>query len=150
MPEKALRRWVSERLRRQRRADGGTTYSFLLSGSTCGNVPLEAVMSVTVNAAGRIESASSRPVSASGGCDAMCAARGNCCRFFEDVGDCGEVAGLTLEEAAFRQWEVEPSGCFCTAAHRGHKWRNVFQVLHFAVTREASEPAAAREQREAK
>ena len=134
MAEKALRRWVSERLRRQQRADGGTTYSFVLSGSTCGNVPLEAVMTVMVGPGGRIEAASSRPVVAHGGCDAMCGAQGNGCQFLQTVGGCDEVVGLTLEEAAFRDWDVEPSGCFCTAGNRRHKWRNVFQTLHFATT----------------
>jgi len=148
--EKALRRWVTERLRRQQRADGATTYTFLLSGSTCGNVPLEAVMSVTVDADGRIEAASSSPVSASSGCGAMCAANGNGCRFLETVGGCDEVVGLTLEEAAFRKWEVEPSGCFCTAGNRRHKWRNVFQALHFAETHGGVEPAVSRAQDESK
>ena len=46
----------------------------------------------------------------------------------------GAIFRLTLEQAAFHQWDVEASGCFCTAGHRLHKWRNVFQALHYAAT----------------
>ena len=138
--ERALRRWVEERLQRQLRADGGAVYSFALSGSTCNNMgmPLEVEMIVTANADGRIESARAYPSASDRGCHLMCAANGNATQFFTDVGDCPDVVGLTLREAAFRDWEVEPSGCFCTPGNRRHKWRNVFQALHYATT----DPAA--------
>ena len=132
--EKALRRWATERVRREAGAQGGTVYFFSLTGSTCNNVPLEVVMTVAVDADGRIQAASTRPAGANGGCDAMCAAEGNACGFLAAVGDCDDVVGLTLEEAAFRNWEPEPSGCFCSAGNRRHKWRNVFQALHYAAT----------------
>ena len=134
IPEKALRRWVTERLRAEPRPGGGVVYSLTVSGSTCNNVPLEVVMTVAVDADGRIDAASSRPASADRGCDAMCAAHGNGGRFLAEVGGCDEVLGLTLDEAAFRNWEAEPSGCYCTAGNRRHKWRNVFQTLQYAAT----------------
>ena len=134
VPEKALRRWVRERLRRADRADGGTVYSFTLTGSTCSNVPLEVLMTVAVDADGRIDAASSRPAAGDAGCDAMCAPQGDGGGFLEASGRCEEAVGLTLEEAALRHWDVEASGCFCTAGHRRHKWRNVFQALHYAAT----------------
>jgi hypothetical protein len=138
IPERAIRTWVTERLRRQPRAHGGVLYSFTLSGSTCNNmgVPLEVIMTVAVGADGRIEAATSRPAAADFGCRAMCAAQGDGRRFFGEVGGCEEAIGLTLEQAAFRQWEEEPSGCFCTPGNRRHKWRNVFQTLHYAATHE--------------
>ena len=137
VPEAALARWVRERLRRSCRADGGTVYTFALSGSTCNNmgVALEAVMTVEVAADGRIEAATARPAATDAACGAMCAAQGNGCRFLSEVGGCDDVVGLTLGEAAFRDWQEEPSGCFCTPGNRRHKWRNVFQALHYAVTR---------------
>lgn len=141
--EKALRRWVQERLRRERRVDGRNVYSFAMSGSTCTNVPLETVMTVIVDAEGRIETTSSRPAAADAGCSAMCAAHGDGRRFFRDVGRCDEAIGLTLEQAAFRDWQEEASGCFCSAGNRRHKWRNVFQALHYAATHADVEPRAA-------
>jgi hypothetical protein len=134
--EKALRRWVKERLRQEQGEDGGTVYSFSLSGSTCNNMgrPLEVVMTVALDADGRVRAASARPADADTGCDAMCAAQGDGRRFFANAGDCDEAVGLTLHEAAFREWRAEPSGCFCTAGNRRHKWRNVFQALHYAAT----------------
>jgi hypothetical protein len=136
--EKALRRWAAERLQQRRRQDGATVYSFAMSGSTCNNmgVPLEAVMTVMVDADGRIRSATSSPSQSDNGCDAMCAAGCDGRRFLADVGTCNEVLGLTLHEAAFRDWQTEPSGCFCTAGNRRHKWKNVFQTIHFAITSE--------------
>ncbi|HEV2292843.1 MAG TPA: hypothetical protein VGR35_03255 [Tepidisphaeraceae bacterium] len=134
MPEKALRRWATQRLRRAHRADGGVDYVFLLSGSTCNNVPIEAVMTVRLDAAGRIEAASSRSARSDIGCDAMCAAERSGAKFLSDMGTCDEAVGLTLDEAAFRDWSEEPSGCFCTAGNRRHKWRNVFQAWHYAAT----------------
>jgi len=134
--EKALRRWSSERLRRQHRADGAIIYTFAMSGSTCTNMglPLEIVMTVIVGADGRIESASSQPAPGDTGCSAMCAAEGNACRFLADAGGCDAAIGLTLHEAASRDWQEEPSGCFCSPGNRRHKWRNVFQTLHYALT----------------
>ena len=136
---KALRRWASERLRRAPRAGGGAVYTFLLSGSTCTNRPLDVAMTVTLDADGRIESATAAPAPTDTGCDAMCAAHCDGRRFLAEFGACDEVVGLTLSEAAFRDWQEEPSGCFCTAGNRRHKWRNVLQTLHYAVTR--SDPA---------
>ena len=134
--EKALRAWATQRLRRERRADGGMTYSFTVSGSTCNNmgVALEVVMTVDIGADGRIEAACSRPAAGDSGCDAMCAAGCEARAFFAHVGGCPEVLGLTLSEAAFLEWEPEASGCFCTDGNRRHKWRNLFHVLHYAVT----------------
>jgi hypothetical protein len=64
----------------------------------------------------------------------MCAADGAGGRFLAAFGNCDEVIGLTLAAAAFREWTPEPSGCFCTAGNRRHKWRSVFQALHYAAT----------------
>jgi hypothetical protein len=127
---------VKERLRTEVR-DSGVTYSFLLSGSTCSNIgrAIEVVMIVTTDTNGRIRSAWASPASGDRGCDAMCAAEGDGARFLRAAGQCDEAIGLTLAQAAFREWNCEPSGCFCTAGNRRHKWRNVFQALHFAVTR---------------
>src|SRR5688572_19653673 len=120
IPEKALRRWATERLSAEPRTGGGIVYSLTISGSTCNNVPLEVVMTVAVDADGRIDATLSRPVGAGRGCDAMCAAHGDGRRLLAEVGTCDEVLGLTLNEAAFRNWEAEPSGCFCTAGNRRH------------------------------
>lgn len=136
VPDKALRLWTSQRLGREVREDGSTVYCFAMSGSTCNNMgrPLEVTMTVVIDAQGRIESASSRPAASDVGCDAMCAAEGDGARFLADSGHCNEVVGLTLEQAAFRDWCEEPSGCLCSAGNRRHKWRNVFQVVHYATT----------------
>lgn len=138
---RALQRWADERLSIQRRPDGGAVYSFLLSGSTCNNMgmPIEVEMIVTTDGDGRIESARSYPSADDRGCHLMCAvnsnATGNATHFFTDVGDCPDVIGQTIEQAAFRDWQVEPSGCFCTPGNRRHKWRNVLQTLHYAIRR---------------
>src|SRR5690349_24173593 len=66
--EKALRRWASERVQRATRDDGGTEYTFHLSGSTCTNVALDVLMTVSVDASGRIESAVCNPAPGDKGC----------------------------------------------------------------------------------
>ena len=133
IPEAALRRWVKQRVRSSARADGGIIYTFALSGSTCNNVPIEVVMTVAIGADGRIERATAHRADGDRGCDAMCAAPLDGQRFLADEGGCDEAIGLTLADAAFRDWREEPSGCFCTAGNRRHKWRNVFQALHYAA-----------------
>jgi len=133
VPEKALRRWVAERLGHGRREDGAIVYTFALTGSTCTNQPLDVVMRVVVSADGRIESTSATPAAADFGCDVMCASGGDGRKFLKHVGGCDEAVGMTLEQAAFHPWHVEPSGCFCSAGNRVHKWRNVFQAIHFAA-----------------
>ena len=137
IPHKALQRWVKERLQCEPRAPGGMVYSFTLSGSTCTNIPIEVVMTVSVDAAGRIDATSARPLRGNAGCNLMCAADGHGLRFLATTGGCDEAIGLTLQEAAFRDWHVEPSGCFCSAGNRRHKWRNVFQALYYASTHDA-------------
>ena len=132
VPEKALRRWVAERVRHSVRPDGATVYTFALTGSTCTNQPLDVFMTVIVAADGRSESTSASPAARDIGCDVMCAAGGDGRKFLGHVGACDEAAGMTLEQAAFHPWHVEPSGCFCSAGNRLHKWRNVFQAIHFA------------------
>jgi hypothetical protein len=134
--EKALCRWARERVRRESRADGATVYTFALAGSTCTNRPIDVVMTVALGADGRIESAVAAPVPHDTGCDAMCgAAASNGQQFLAEQGRCDEAIGLTLDEAALRYWQVEPYGCFCTPGNRRHKWRNVFQTLHYLSTR---------------
>src|SRR4051812_1588877 len=93
IPEKALRRWADERVRRETRPDGGVVYRFHLSGSTCGNAPLEVVMTVTLDADGRITSATAEPAPTDAGCNLMCAARSPCRdgdghRFLIDLARC--------------------------------------------------------------
>src|SRR5829696_5560112 len=104
---KALRRWAGERLRRERRDDGRTVYSFAISGSTCNNRPLDVVMTVTLDPGGRIESATSQPAPSDAGCDATCAAHLDGRRFLAEFGSCEEAVGLELRDAAFRNWEAE-------------------------------------------
>jgi hypothetical protein len=133
VPERALRRWVAERLRQHKRPDGATVFSFALTGSTCTNQPLEVVMTVVIAADGRIESTSATPAAHDTGCDVMCAAGDDGRKFLQHVGRCDGAVGMTLAQAAFHSWHVEPSGCFCSAGHRLHKWRNVFQAIHFAA-----------------
>ena len=132
IPPKALRRWASERVRQKSRPDGGTICTFALSGSTCNNRAINVVMTLNIDANGRIESATARPATDDTGCDTMCAAQCDGGRFLAEVGGCDDIIGLTLHEAAFRDWQEEPSGCFCTAGNRRHKWRNVLQALHYA------------------
>ena len=95
---------------------------------------LEVAMNVVVDPMGIIRDATAHPAPGDRGCDAMCGAHGDGCSFLAKVGDCEEAIGLTLEDAAFRDWNVEISGCFCSEGNRRHKWRNVFQALHYAVT----------------
>ena len=136
IPPAALARWATQRVRREPRRDGGVVYSFAMSGSTCNNVPLDVLMTVTLGADGRIESATARPAGHDAGCGAMCAALGDGGGFLSHFGSAEEVVGLTLEQATFRSWDPEPSGCFCTAANRRHKWRNVFEALHYSAAHE--------------
>lgn len=134
----ALRRWARERVRRAARDDGSVIYTFALSGSTCNNRPIDVMMTVVLGADGRIESATAEPAPHDAGCGTMCAAApcdGR--RFLAEQARCDEAVGLTLDEAARRDWQVEPSGCFCTVGNRRHKWRNVFQTLHYLMTRGA-------------
>src|SRR3954451_18882119 len=99
IPEKALRRWAGERLRCEAGNDGRTVWRFAMSGSTCGNLPIEVAMTVVVGADGRLESAAARPVAADTGCGAMCGAITAGCQgrdFLREFGNCDEVVGLTL------------------------------------------------------
>ena len=139
--EKTLARWARERLRRRPGPAGGVIYIFAMSGSTCTNMglPIEAEMTVHVDATGRVTATALQPAAADPGPQAMCAAAVDPGRFFTEIATRTEAVGLTLDEAAFRDWSVEVSGCLCTAGHRRHKWRNAFQTIHFAITHSVPE-----------
>ena len=134
---KALERWAKERLKLVPSDEGDRAYRFSLSGSTCSNMglPIKAEMVVEMNEEDRIVKTSTKPSPGDIGLGKMCAAKENGAGFIEGVGSLEEAHGMTIEEAAFHPWEIAPSGCFCSRENRLHKWRNVLQTIHYAISK---------------
>jgi len=54
--------------------------------------------------------------------------------------DHGEAAdGKHLEEVLAWRPETNSAGCFCTSTSRDHKWKLVFEPIHYALAQRERE-----------
>jgi len=44
------------------------------------------------------------------------------------------LLGRPIDEVFAWERNTHPAGCFCEPESRAHKWRLVFEVIHFALT----------------
>ena len=135
---KALRKWSQERLELKTLPDGSVEALFRYEGTTCSNLgqPLEFHYHIKLGLSER-------------GCiisDALCVpAPGDIghtkqCEFLADAGSlmdhiAGEkpLLGKPLDDVLTWARPHSPSGCYCDADRRAHKWGLALEVLHFTL-----------------
>lgn len=137
-PEKALNRWAKELLDVSHQDGGVVQGRFRFQGGTCGNggTPLSYVFAVELKrteAGYRIEASACYPESNDSGHRAMCAYVKNPGGFTSTVEHFRPLVGGTLDEALAWKPSTSPAGCLCTTDSLNHKWRMVFQTLHFKL-----------------
>jgi hypothetical protein len=139
--ERALRKWSAERLELQRLADGSIQAQFRYDGTTCTNLghPLAYEYHVRLGppeGGYRIEDARCAPVRGDMGHTQQCEYLANSAAFGEHVASEKPLLGRPLNDVLGWERPAAPSGCYCDAARRLHKWGLVLEVLHFALVQE--------------
>ena len=138
-PNKALRRWKSQHLSLQ--IDRTVVEAiFLFHGTTCSNMGIPVKLRYEVKLDRKtdgywIRSANLCPEENDAGFKAMCSCLENPADLMTNIGSDHPLEGHILEAAL--QWDasVTPSGCICKESDRNHKWKIVFQTIHYALRR---------------
>lgn len=140
-PERALARWSRERLSVTPSPDGTLHTRFRFDGTTCSSLGLALRFDYRVelrpdpSVGYRIAGCSTEPAEGDTAHRMMCAYRADPDGFRTAVRTEAPLVGQPLEDALRWTPDVSPSGCLCLAPHRDHKWRMVFQTLHYALGR---------------
>jgi hypothetical protein len=135
---KALRKWSQERLELKPTRDGEIEARFRYEGTTCSNMgrPIEYEYNVLL-APGRdryrILEISSRPAAGDTGHLSQCEYLKDAESFLRAVAAERPLLGRPLSDVFTWERAFSPSGCYCDAERRAHKWGLVLEVIHFAL-----------------
>ncbi len=103
--------------------------------------PLEFEYRVVLGAAAEgypILKAHCAPTAEDTGHQAMCEYLNEGVKFLEEIAEPPPVLGRPLNEVLLWKRAFDPSGCYCAAESRAHKWGLVLEVIHYALSRNAS------------
>jgi len=141
LPKKALTKWTKENVVLHYCDDGTVDATFSFIGSTCGNmghsIYYDFKLKLSSLADGRrLLEAICHPSEKDMGSNRMCAFTADPVHFFSKISQFHLLLGETLEKCM--QWDpvTIPAGCLCNVQSRNHKWRNVFQTVHYALSLE--------------
>lgn len=135
---RALEKWSRERLQLDALADGSVRARFRYEGTTCSNLghPLSYVYLLKLGpAAGgyRIVESNCVPAPGDSGYTYMCAYLNDADSLMSAVESEKPLLGRPLNDVLAWQREARPSGCYCDAESRLHKWGLVLEVVHYAL-----------------
>jgi hypothetical protein len=138
IPEKALRRWASERLHLENRADGTIEARFRYDGVTCTNLgtPLAFDYEVTLGPRGEgrpILRQRCAPAAGDTGYLSMCRHLADGPALMATIEQERPLAGRPLAEVLAWQRTAPGAGCYCEPASREHKWGLVLETIHYAL-----------------
>jgi hypothetical protein len=141
---KALRKWSQERLELKERNDGSIEARFRYEGTTCSNMgrPLEFVYEILLGSGReghKIVEAACRPAPGDAGHALQCEYLKNSELFMNRIDSEKPLLGRPLNDVLAWQRAFSPSGCYCDAGGRAHKWGLVFEVIHYALVRRERE-----------
>lgn len=144
---RALAKWAEERVRLAVRPDGSVEATFRFDGTTCSNMgrPLAFDYRVELSDADQrytILTATCAPAPDDEGHTAMCAYLSDGEKLMQQIAAPPPVVGQPLDAVLNWQREPAPSGCYCTAASRTHKWGLALEAIHFALARSLQSAAA--------
>jgi hypothetical protein len=147
---KALRRWSQERLRLTDKADGSIAAHFRYEGTTCSNMgrALEYDYHILVGSARdghRIVEAACLPAPGDTGHALQCEYIKDPASFMSSVDGERPLRGCPLNDVLTWRRAYSPSGCYCDAERRAHKWGLVFEVIHYALVQREKEATGIRQ-----
>jgi hypothetical protein len=141
---KALRKWSQERLQLKTRHDDSIEARFRYEGTTCSNMgrALEFDYHIILGPARdghrNIES-SCRPAPGDTGHASQCEYLKDAASFMHSIDTEKPLRGCPLNDVLVWQRPYSPSGCYCDAERRSHKWGLVFEVIHYALVQREKE-----------
>ena len=135
---RALRKWAQERLQLQFLDDGAVRARFQYEGTTCSNMGQPLSYNYEIKLAPpteryRVLEARCAPTAGDMGHTLMCAYLTDAEAFTRGMTDEQPLLGQPLNDVFAWQRAYSPSGCYCDATGRAHKWGLVYEVLHFAL-----------------
>lgn len=135
---RALKKWSRERLRLEFSPTGQVSARFRYEGTTCSNMgrPLEFDYHVELGTAAenyKITGASCAPSPDDTGNAYQCEYLNDAVALMRSLADEKPLLGRPLDDVLTWQRAYDPSGCFCNAARREHKWGLALEVIHFAL-----------------
>ena len=147
---KALRKWSRERLQLKSRQDGSIEARFRYEGTTCSNMgrPLAFDYHILLGP-GRdgheiIETAC-LPAPGDTGHAFQCEYLKDAELLMRSIDSEKPLRGRPLNDVLAWQRPFSPSGCYCDADRRAHKWGLVFEVIHYALVQREKEMAGHRQ-----
>lgn len=140
---RALAKWSTERVRIEPRADGAVNAFFRFDGTTCSNMgaPLAFEYQVELSAPEdgyRILRAACQPVAGEDGYRQMCAYLGDADGLMKSIAAPPPLVGRPLDEVLSWTRDAAPSGCYCTANSRAHKWGLALEAIHYTLAQSAA------------
>ena len=135
---RALRKWSNDRLRLRVLPDLSVEAHFRYEGTTCSNLgrPLEYDYQVRLGSSEigyPIVEANCTPVAGDTGHTYMCEYIRDPENLKRSVEMEKPLAGRPLNEVLSWERDYSPSGCYCDADSRKHKWGLVLEVIHYAL-----------------
>ena len=144
---RALRKWAQERVRLDFRDDGTIGASFRFDGTTCTNQGMPLAFDYTVGLSAptdnyRILQADCRPAAGDDGYKSMCAYLNDQEGLMLSIAGEKPLLGQPLNDVLDWARAAAPSGCYCSAESRAHKWGLAFEAIHFALVHAGLHPAS--------
>jgi hypothetical protein len=143
---RALEKWSRERLQLNFLPDGSAEAKFRYEGTTCLNAGRALEFDYVVQIAPpeekfKILKMNCAPAPGDTGHKFQCEYLNDAESFMREITDERPLLGQPLNDVLNWRREYNPSGCFCDAERREHKWGLVFEVIHFALIRREKEMA---------
>ncbi len=143
---RALRKWAGERVRIVQRTDGSVEASFRFDGTTCSNSghPLAFDYEVALSPleqGRRILRASCRPAPGDEGHQKMCAYLSDAEGLMRAMAVAPPLVGRPLDDIFAWKRTAAPSGCYCSAESRTHKWGLALEAIHYTLNHPDLPPA---------
>ncbi len=137
---RALQKWSKERLHLKFFEDGSVEATFRYEGTTCSNLghPLEFHYHVRLappEDGYRIVETRCVPAPDDTGHKSMCEYLSNAESLRSSIEAEKPLLGRPLNDVLSWERPYSPSGCYCDAARRSHKWGLVLEVIHYALVR---------------
>jgi hypothetical protein len=142
----ALARWAAERLTITNNPNGTTDALFRYEGKTCSNLGRPILFDYRVQLGSPengypICQQSCGPAPGDQGYQAMCAFMENPEHLMAAVDTEKPLLGQPLDRVLSWNPSASAAGCYCQASDRMHKWRLVFETIHFALAERANRHA---------
>ena len=147
---KALHKWSRERLQLRTLHDGSIEARFRYEGTTCSNMgrPLAYDYHILIGPGRdghKIIEAACLPAPGDTGHALQCECLKDAASFMRSIDSERPLRGRPLNDVLAWQRPFSPSGCYCDADRRAHKWGLVFEVIHFALVQREKETAGHRQ-----